>query len=63
MMQRTTVALRGDTHKYLTGVAHERSQGGKRVSLNTVIAEICDIAVEEMKRTDAAAAAKNGAGR
>lgn len=57
MVQRTTIALSDDTHKYLSGVAHERSIAtGKRVSLNTVISEICNIAVEEMRATDAKAA-------
>lgn len=62
MVQRTTIALSDDTHKYLTGVAHERSMSGtRRVSLNTVIAEICDIAVDEMRKTDARRTARRRA--
>lgn len=53
MVQRTNIQLPDDVHKYLTGVAHERSMAGKRVSLSTVVSEICIIAVESMRKTDA----------
>lgn len=57
MHHRATVTLTTDTHRYLSGVAHEQSlKTGKRVSISTVIAGICDVAVEAMRERDAAAA-------
>jgi hypothetical protein len=54
-MVRTYIQLDDDTHKYLTGVAHERTLAeGKHVSVSKVVSEICVIAVEEMRRREGA---------
>lgn len=55
MSKRTTIELPEDVHLYLVGYAHERSLVvGKRVSLNAVVTEICKVAVEELRKRDAA---------